>query len=102
MGTLGLQAVNLQAVVSDEAASAIVVSLTDGTVFGPFKLPMSAFRPRGQWGTGIAYLVTDLVSIDGGSYVYIASHTAGASFRTTSRPAGGCSRPSAVRRGRTP
>ncbi|ACS43940.1 hypothetical protein [Methylorubrum extorquens] len=79
--TQGLEATGLQALVFDEVASTITVSLSDGTVFGPFKLPMSAFRPRGDWGAGIAYLVTDLVTTEGGSYVCTASHTACASFQ---------------------
>src|SRR5580765_4226966 len=56
------------------------VHMTDGTVLGPYQLPIATFRDRGVWAPNTAYFKMDTFSINGGLYVVILDHTSAATF----------------------
>ena len=56
------------------------VHMTDGTVLGPYELPVAIFRDRGVWTTSTVYSKMDTFSINGGLYVVIFDHTSGTTF----------------------
>jgi hypothetical protein len=62
--------------------SAMQITLTDSQVFGPFKLPVAAFRYRDEgFVDAVAYDELDLIPIiDQGLYLVLQDHTAVAPF----------------------
>lgn len=52
-----------------------------GTVFGPFRLPIVPYTPRGEWGTQTDYAAFDVVSYTGNAYVCLRPHSS-AKFQT--------------------
>jgi hypothetical protein len=57
------------------------ISLTDGTVLGPFTLPVLSFRWRGEWEAGADYVALDVISVEfTGIFMCQVSHTSGATF----------------------
>ena len=61
--------------------SQLMVYLEDGTSFGPFTLPIAAFRSRGDWAASTAYFTNDVVAVPGtGVYLVISDHTSAGTF----------------------
>jgi hypothetical protein len=56
------------------------VHMSDASVLGPYALPVSTFRDRGEWGAGVAYSVLDTFTINGGLYRVLFAHTSDVSF----------------------
>lgn len=78
----GLTATGIQVITFDPVGNTLLVTLTDGTTYGPYKLPSAPFTPRGDWVAGTAYGANDLVSWSGGSYLAMIAHVAGTDFPT--------------------
>ncbi|MEL6061838.1 MULTISPECIES: carbohydrate-binding protein [unclassified Methylobacterium] len=78
----GLTATGIAQVTFDPVENTLLVTLTDGTTYGPYALPSAPFTPRGAWVAGTAYRANDLVSYNGGSYLAMIAHVAGADFPT--------------------
>lgn len=61
--------------------SQFTVYLEDGTSFGPFTLPVAAFRSRGEWAAATVYFINDIVYVPGsGVYRVVTNHTSAGSF----------------------
>ena len=61
--------------------SQFTVYLENGTSFGPFTLPVAAFRSRGEWAASVAYVINDIVYVPGsGVYRVITDHTSSGAF----------------------
>ena len=59
----------------------LTITLDDATAFGPFTLPIAAFRWRGDWVAGTAYKYYDVVYVSGeGVFVVGIAHTAPGAF----------------------
>ena len=56
------------------------VHMTDGSVLGPYELPVATFNDRGVWTAETVYSKMDTFSINGGLYVVVFDHTSGATF----------------------
>lgn len=57
------------------------MTLQDGTVLGPFLMPTTTFRPRGNWAPATAYMTLDVVIVPGvGVYLVRQNHTSQATF----------------------
>jgi hypothetical protein len=56
------------------------VHMTDGTVQGPFQLPVRAWNFRGEWLPNTVYNVDDVVTANGGVYMVLVNHTSAATF----------------------
>lgn len=56
------------------------VHMSDESVLGPYTLPYATFRSRGAWTTLTGYSVLDTVTVNGGLYLVLLSHTSAASF----------------------
>ena len=56
------------------------VHMTDGSVLGPYELPMAIFRDRGAWIPNAVYSKMDTFTINGGLWVVIWDHTSQSSF----------------------
>ena len=70
--------------------SQLMVYLEDGTSFGPFSLPIAAFRSRGNWAASIAYFANDFVVAAGyGVYLVLTDHTSGSTFNENLQGADG-------------
>jgi hypothetical protein len=54
--------------------------MTDGTVQGPFQLPVRAWNFRGDWLPNTVYNVDDVVTANGGVYMVLVNHTSAATF----------------------
>ena len=64
--------------------SQFIVYLENGTSFGPFDLPVAAFRSRGEWAAVTAYFINDIVIASGsGVYRVVTNHTSAGSFSAT-------------------
>jgi len=63
------------------SGSQMTITLDDLRVFGPYTLPRSAFRWRGNWAAATAYVGNDVIKVPGqGLYLVNYDHTSGASF----------------------
>jgi hypothetical protein len=59
----------------------MTITLLDGTVMGPFTLPVLTFRWRDEWLPATIYAALDVVKVtDLGIYMVQISHTSGATF----------------------
>lgn len=59
----------------------MTITLTDGTVMGPFTLPVLTFRWRGEWVPGATYAVLDVFTVfNTGIFMALLAHTSGATF----------------------
>jgi hypothetical protein len=59
----------------------MTITLTDGTVMGPFELPVLTFRWRGEWQPFSTYAVLDVFTVTNtGIYMVQIEHTTGAAF----------------------
>ena len=59
----------------------MTITLTDGTVLGPYTLPVLTFRWRGEWAPSTSYAQLDVVTITNvGIYMVQIAHTSGATF----------------------
>jgi len=59
----------------------MTITLTDGTVMGPFTLPVLTFRWRGEWQPDTAYAELDVFSVtDTGIFMVLVDHTSGSVF----------------------
>ncbi len=58
----------------------LTVIMSDHTTRGPYTIPTSAFRFRGDWQPNTVYLVNDVFTINGSTYIVIFSHTSQATF----------------------
>jgi hypothetical protein len=59
----------------------MTITLTDGTVLGPYTLPVLTFRWRGEWTPGTAYAVLDVVTVTGtGIFMCQVAHTSPPTF----------------------
>ena len=56
------------------------VHMTDGTVLGPYELPVATFRDRGIWAPSTVYSKMDTFTTNGGLWVTVFDHTSGTSF----------------------
>jgi len=56
------------------------VHMSDGSVLGPYTLPVATFNDRGEWLPETAYAVMDTFTINGGLYVVLFDHTSDTSF----------------------
>ena len=56
------------------------VHMTDGTVLGPYQLPVATFLDRGVWAPATVYSKMNTFSINGGLYVVVFDHTSAATF----------------------
>jgi len=67
----------------------LTITLTDARVFGPFAVPRTAFRWRGNWAASTAYAASDLVNVAGdGLYLVLHDHTSPAVFDAAHLTAG--------------
>ena len=59
----------------------MTITLTDGTVMGPWTLPVLTFRWRGEWVPGAAYAELDVFTVlDTGIFMALLDHVSGATF----------------------
>jgi hypothetical protein len=59
----------------------MTITLTDGTVMGPFTLPVLTFRWRGEWVPLAAYAELDVFTVEfTGIFMAVLAHTSGATF----------------------
>jgi len=56
------------------------VHMTDGTVLGPYELPVAVYRSRGDWTPETPYSVLDTVAANGGLYAVAVAHTSELTF----------------------
>lgn len=56
------------------------VHMTDGSVQGPYELPVAIFRDRGPWLPNAPYSKMDTFNINGGLYVVLVDHTSDTTF----------------------
>ena len=56
------------------------VHLTDGSILGPFTLPVVHMVFRGEWLPATAYYVSDVVTTNGAVYMVLANHTSRDTF----------------------
>jgi hypothetical protein len=56
------------------------VHLTDGSIQGPFELPVRAWTFRGEWLPATVYNVDDVVTANGSVYMVLVNHTSAATF----------------------
>ena len=49
------------------AGTQMTITLTDGTVMGPFTLPVLTFRWRGEFSSGTAYATLDVFTVSTGN-----------------------------------
>jgi len=56
------------------------VHMSDGSVLGPYTLPVATFNDRGEWLPETAYAVMDTFTINGGLYVVLFDHISDTSF----------------------
>lgn len=76
-----LQGVGVSSITQDGTAGPITFHMSDGTARGPFTLPKSNFRYRGDWAALTNYIVGDFFAIaDVGLYVVLQTHTSAATF----------------------
>jgi carbohydrate binding protein with CBM5/12 domain len=62
------------------SGSTFSVHMTDGTVQGPFELPVRAWNFRGEWLPSTVYNVDDVITANGSVYLVLVNHTSGSSF----------------------
>src|SRR5262245_48147956 len=62
------------------SGSTFSVHLTDGSVQGPFALPVRAWNFRGDWVASTVYNVDDVITANGAVYMVLVNHTSAASF----------------------
>ena len=60
----------------DPDTLALTISYSDSTIIGPVVLPVRPLRFRGEWTTGSAYDVSDVVRYEGSSYGVAVAHVA--------------------------
>lgn len=58
----------------------LTVVMTDHTTRGPYTIPTSAFRFRGDWLPDTVYLVNDVFTINGNTYIVLVDHTSASTF----------------------
>ena len=64
----------------DVTDSQFTVRMTDGTVSGPFTLPVAKFSTKGAWTPTTPYKTNDLITALGAVYIVQKDHTSAASF----------------------
>jgi Chaperone of endosialidase len=63
------------------AGTQMTITLTDGTVLGPYTLPVLTFRWRDEWTPTTLYAVLDVFKVtDVGIFMVEVAHTSGATF----------------------
>lgn len=63
------------------AGTQMTITLTDGTVLGPYTLPVLTFRWRGEWTPSTLYAVLDVFTVvNVGIFMVEVAHTSGATF----------------------
>ena len=63
------------------SGSQVVFYLSNGTSFGPYRLPIATFVPRGNWTAATVYYAMDLVTVPAdGVYLVLSDHTSAGSF----------------------
>jgi hypothetical protein len=62
------------------SGSSFYIHMTDGTIQGPFALPMVQWYFRGGWLPSTHYNVNDVVTFNGGTYMVLFNHLSGPSF----------------------
>jgi hypothetical protein len=63
------------------SGTSMTITLTDGTVMGPFTLPVLTFRWRGEWQPFTTYAELDVFTVTHvGIYMVQVEHTTGAAF----------------------
>lgn len=62
------------------SGSQFSVHLTDGSVQGPFELPVRAWNFRGEWLPSTVYNVDDVVTANGSVYMVLVNHTSASVF----------------------
>lgn len=60
--------------------STFYVHLNDDTILGPYTLPTTTFRARGEWTPSTYYVALDTIRANGGLYLVLFSHTSEATF----------------------
>lgn len=58
----------------------LLVVMTDHSTRGPYTIPTSAFRFTGAWQPNTAYLVNDVFTANGSTYIVIFAHTSKPTF----------------------
>lgn len=59
----------------------LTMTLTDGTVFGPFRIPVDTLDWRGAWAPGTSYSAMDVLSVEGqGVFLVLADHVSATVF----------------------
>jgi hypothetical protein len=61
------------------SGSTFTVTMSDGTVFGPFNLPRSTWVWQGEWQTATAYSENDVFTNGASLYLVLRDHTSDAS-----------------------
>lgn len=56
------------------------VHMTDGSIQGPFELPVRAWNFRGEWLPSTVYNEDDVITANGSVYMVLINHTSGAVF----------------------
>lgn len=68
----------------------MTITLSDGTVMGPFTLPVLTFRWRDEWQANTTYAVLDVFKVTNtGIFMVQIGHTSGSTFDATITDAGG-------------
>jgi hypothetical protein len=62
------------------SGSSFYIYMTDGTIQGPFALPVTTWNFRGDWQPATHYNVNDVVSFNGAVYMVLFNHVSGVVF----------------------
>jgi hypothetical protein len=68
---------------------AMTITLSDGTVFGPYTLPVATFHWVGPWTAGAALKKYDIVTANRSAYLVLRDHTADPTFDPARTDVGG-------------
>jgi hypothetical protein len=64
----------------DVVNNALVITMTDLSTYGPFPLPVAAFRWTDEYQAGFNYQIYDLFTSDDGMYMVRVAHTSATEF----------------------
>jgi hypothetical protein len=62
------------------SGSSFYIHMTDGTIQGPFALPMTQWYFRGEWVPNTHYSVNDVITTNGNTYMVLFNHLSAATF----------------------
>jgi hypothetical protein len=62
------------------SGNAFYIYMTDGTIQGPFALPVTTWNFRGTWRPNTNYMVNDVIDYNGAVYMVLFSHISATTF----------------------